>query len=334
MALPTSTIVMAVLTCIPFGLAIRDTVTGKLPVATGEKAYAADGYEDEDYAADNARREAEEAEEAAATRREEAKKEQLRVERRTLYGAEVATLGSGFAGLSLGMAESDIRSETVTALEVKARVDVELLANYTVDWITLTAERDAAEDESSEFCSTFGADLQEAWGRGQTEDYETRYWVNATTGTRASFSTSDGCKLSFERFVEPKAWVNKTRTSLVPLWLVGQPTAKLREQLGPRGGDFDNTERQVRWLGLGVGTGSGETRFEAHLAKGKVVAITATADTFEATRDEIIAQLSTIYGPAIEDDDGVHWKSRPAIKVDDHNGAGVRVTIGKLPDVE
>ncbi len=332
MALPTSTIVMAVLTCVPFGLAIRDTVSGKaLVIRSDDNDYGASD-DDVDYAAENARREAEEAAVRAAERVEEANKEQLRAARRSLFGAEVATLGSGFSGITLGMNEGDIRSETVTALETATRVDVELVSNGTLDMILIKSDIRASEDDDAELCSQLGSDLQDAWGRGQTEDYEGRYWMNPITRTRASLSAPDGCRFRLEKYVEPKEWVTKARTSSVPTWLVGQSIAKLREHLGTRS-QFEDTDREVTWVGVGVGVGSGETRFQAHFVKGKVVALTATTDTFDVTRDAVIAQLTALYGPAIEDDEGVHWK-RPALSVDDYDGAGIRVTAGTVPGYE
>ena len=323
MALPTSTIVMAVLTCVPFGLAIRDTVHGTAPAAHGGDDDDDGDGDSQDDNSDDARMEAERAAGEAETERleraEQAKKEKLRTARRDLFGAEVATLGSGFRGLTLGMPESEIRSETISRLEAAASVDIEPLPNVTLDWLTITAED----------CDKLGQDLQEAWGRGKTEDYESRYWQNPTTGTRASFDPAT-CELTFERFAEPTAWVTKTKTSVVPVWLVGQSIAKLREHIGARS-VVEPSEPSVRWLGLGVGTGSGEARFEAFFAHGKVVAVVATADTFESTRDEVVEQLTTLYGPPIADDEGVHWRSRPAIALDDHEGAGIRITAGKVP---
>lgn len=331
MALPTSTIAMAVLTCVPFGLAIRDTVTGKAPIVRSDDS----GYDDDvDYAADNARREAEEAAEAEAERLEEAKKEALRVARRTLFGAEVATLGSGFSGIALGMNELEIRSETVTALETATEIDLELISNETLDWVVVKAEDRASEEDNDELCSNLRQDLQDAWGRGQGEDYERRYWTNTISFTRASLSSADGCRLSFERFAPVKTWVNKAPTSVVPVWLVGQPIKKLREHIGSRA-VVDEAEPAVNWLGLGVGTGSGVSRFEASFVKGKVVSITVATDTTDATREEVAAQLTALYGTPVEDDEGVlRWKSRPALQLDDYEGAGIRITAGKIPDAE
>ena len=50
MPLPTSTIVFALVTCVPFGLAIRDTVTGKyqVPEIVLDEDLDRDSYEDED----------------------------------------------------------------------------------------------------------------------------------------------------------------------------------------------------------------------------------------------------------------------------------------------
>ena len=328
MALPTSTIVMAVLTCIPFGLAIRDTVTGKT-TAHRDVDDDSDDSESEynaEYAAAEARREAEE---AATARLDQVRQEQLRTARRTLFGAEVATLGTGFRSITLGMPEADLRSEEITALEIAASVDVDLLTYDKVAWIAIKPQRSATGDESSELCSTLGEELQDAWGRGQTDDSERRYWVNAATGTRASLDSED-CELRFERFVAPTAWVTKTRTSIVPIWLVGQSIAKLRQHLAGRT-EFEDADTSARWLGLGVGAGSGEARFEAFLAKGKVVALTASADTLDATYEEVIAQLTALYGRPLEDDDGTYWKSRPMIRIDTHDGAGVAITVGQIP---
>ncbi|MBA3455081.1 MAG: hypothetical protein H0T42_18470 [Deltaproteobacteria bacterium] len=335
MALPTSTIVMAVLTCIPFGLAIRETVNGVPATARGEYATADSSYDEEEYAADNARREAEEAAEAELERLKEARKEERRKARQALYGAEVATLGSGFAGISLGMEEVDVRSQTITALEAATQVDVELVWNDKLDRIFIKPHRDADADERSELCDSLETDLRDAWGRGETDDYEGRYWVHEPAGTRASLTldTVGPCRLDIERFAMPREWANKTKLSIVPMWLVGQRVAKLREHLGPLQ-KLETSDESVRWLRMGVGLGSGETRLEAIVVKGKVVAITATTNTLETTRDSVIEQLSSLYGTANHEDDGVHWKSRPAIKLDDYEGAGIRVTVGNLPDEE
>jgi len=331
MALPTSTIVMAVLTCIPFGLAIRDTVTGK-PTVGRDDPFDGDDDDSAEYDAEYARAEARrEAEEAETARLEQLTQERLRTARRALFGAEVATLGTGFGGIALGMKEADLRSEPISSLEVAASVDIELLPNGTLDRIVIEAERGAADDDKAEMCARLGEDLREAWGRGLTDDYERRYWVNPVAGTRASLHpVDDDCKLYFERFVAPNVWINKSRTSVVPVWLVGQPITKLRQHLAALT-EFDDTDAEVRWLGHGVGAGMGETRLVAYLAKGKVVALTAAVDTLSATHDQVLEHLTSLHGEPAEHDEGLGWKTRPAIQLDTREGAGVRVAIGQIP---
>jgi len=334
MALPTSTIVMAVLTCVPFGLAIKDTVSGTETKHRDRDSWESDSDDDDrdtDYDAEYARAQAAtEAAEAEEERLEQLKTEKQSAARRTLFGAEVATLGSGFSGIKLGMPEDDMRTEVSTALEERTGMRVALLANGTLDWITVSADPD--DDDTYSLCSKLRTEIQAAWGNGITEDYDTRYWINPTTGTRASLR-SEGCVLSFERYAAPKDWITKTPTSMVPVALVGQSVKKLAEHIGTRS-EIEPEETSVRWLGLGVGAGIGEARFEAIYLKGKVVAIVTTVNTLEATRDEVIEQLTALYGKPVEDDEGGYRWKRPAITLDDYEGAGIRLTAGTVPTEE
>ncbi len=134
-----------------------------------------------------------------------------------------------------------------------------------------------------------------------------------------------------------KDCVSKAQTSVVPLWLVGLPIKKLREHIGSRA-VVDEAEPAVHWLGLGVGTGSGEARFEASFGKRKVVTITVATNTTDATREAVVAHLTALYGAQVDDDGddgGLVWKkSKPAIRVDDFDGARIRLTAGNLPVTE
>jgi len=337
MALTTSTIVMAVLTCVPFGLAIKDTVSGKPTAQRDRDSWEADRHDDDGdsaYDAEYARAEAaREAAEPEDERLEALKDEKRAAARRTLFGAEVATLGSGFSGIKLGMPAADMRTDVASALEASIGMKVALLANGTLDRITVQAEhRSDEEDDTYSMCLKLRQEIQAAWGTGVTEDYETRYWINPTTGTRASLRP-DNCVLSFERYAAPKEWITKTPTSLVPVAVVGQSIKKLAEHIGTRS-EIDPEETSVRWLGLGVGAGTGEARFEAFYVKGKVVALVTTVDALEATREEVRDQLTALYGKPVEDDEGDYRWKRPAITLDDYEGAGIRVTVGTVPTEE
>jgi hypothetical protein len=112
--LPKSTIVLAVATCIPFGLAIRDTAAGKYKLELSEREAEAlerygrdhDDDDEEDYRDVAARRELEEIENRKAIAEYEARQELERQERseriKTLYSAEVAMMGTAFADIHLG----------------------------------------------------------------------------------------------------------------------------------------------------------------------------------------------------------------------------------------
>ncbi|MBA2545222.1 MAG: hypothetical protein H0V17_36605, partial [Deltaproteobacteria bacterium] len=113
---PTSTIVLAITTCIPFGLAIRDTAAGKYDEPAWVHELNSDRHDDDDDDDDDededdyrdvaARREAEDLENRAALADYEAQRERDRLERsalvQSLYGAEVASMGSAFERVILG----------------------------------------------------------------------------------------------------------------------------------------------------------------------------------------------------------------------------------------
>ncbi len=333
MALPTSTIVMAVLTCIPFGLAIKDTVSGKQTAQRDRDRWDDDGHDDNGdsaYDAEYARAEAaREAAEAEEERLEALKTEKLAVARRTLFGAEVATLGSGFGGTRIGTPGADVDMSMLAELQRATSVRVGVISIAKVNGILIEPTSDADDDEKAELCRSLSSELQAAWGNGETDDYSSRYWINPTTSIRASIHPED-CKLVFEPFTPTKAWINKTKDSVVPVGLVGQPFAKVAAAVGTTT-ELEPGELVKSWERPGVGLGLFSTNFEAYVVNGKVVAITASARTLEVTRNEVQEQLTELYGEPVEENEGLRWKSRPVIRLVPHNISDVMITIGTVP---
>jgi hypothetical protein len=322
MRLPTSTIVMAVATCGLFGMAIRATLTATAPPA-GEF------YDDEVDAETGALEQRETAQRAKAeeelARVQEREKEKHRKVRAELYGAEPATLGPAFAGIQLGMPEVAITesiSSRLETLEETARIDLTLAREQILSSV-------AIEEQGDDACE-LGDKLRKTWGAGTVTDVQ-RLWVNPVTKTRASIGLElYDCNLTIELYATPQEWISNAKTSLVPVGSLGVSVAKLQATIGVPTLVEDDV---VRWSTRGVGIGAGETRFRAYLAKGKVVEITATASTTTATYEDIVAQLTGIYGKPVASDDGLRWRSRPVIQLDDDDGVGVRVrvTAGAVP---
>src|SRR5258706_9305274 len=99
MRIPNSTIVMGLVTCVPFGLAIRDTVLHKDLSSRFDElsSYASSVEREQEYETRMAR------EESERTEREAVNKFKIDAARKALFGAEPAHLGVMFSGVALGI---------------------------------------------------------------------------------------------------------------------------------------------------------------------------------------------------------------------------------------
>jgi hypothetical protein len=291
MRIPTSLIVMSLLTAVPFGLAIRDTVTGKQSRLSAE---------DDDLAYD-VRREREwlerhERELAREAERLERVREQRLSTLDRLYGTR-ARMGSSLKGIELGPVSSpqaiDSMVRHAQRIGERAHLSVEIESTGTdvTDVIV-----DVADDDDA--CEALGSKLTAAWGPSTAGA-----WLDPESHTRAHFD-HDLCKLTFQRYVEPADWV-----AGVPLGMVGQPVERLIAAV-PHAVDENG---MFSWSQPGVGHGARSTSLSAWSNDARIVAIQAISETdFDsvvAIRNALSARLKA-QPTRDEKHDGWVWKTR------------------------
>jgi len=332
--LPTSTIVFALVTCIPFGLAIRDTVSGKYDdladladhelnqdLSTSDDSTDDHDQVDEDFEQrmrdDLARERAlEEIEEEA-----EAKRHGLAL--RKLYSAEPAGLGELFEGVVLNGPESRTTGAVLERNERFSRTlesEITLLHNdgllHTIYIKPLYAPR---------VCEALEEQLIEAWGEGHVAE-DRHIWTNPATLQRAVFDTRSGCELRFEKLASVAQWLDRSPSSVVPMWALGQPAKRLTAKLGDRS---TVSASEISWSTVGVGVGSGTTQITADVRNGKVVSLFVSVEAVPATQEAIIARVTELVGKPPQDDPLI-WKTNPPIELQE-GSAQMFLTIGKRP---
>lgn len=308
MALPTSTIVMAVLTAVPFGLAIKDTVTGTPTIDT--------------------RSEAERLDDEANERMDRAQREYAEQE-----GKKKAELRSAIDAL-IPMS----KPATVVLVEQERLEDIAHAVFTPADGanpMTITFP-EYRGDES--VCSIVSERLDEAWGTAQrtySHNDTRKHYAEIEPQRRATFVDPDDdrrCELIIEPYVRPSEFVNKTETSIVPLWALGKPAQKLVEKLG---GDAFSDATQIRWTKPGLGLGIHGTELFARVVKGKIVTITARFETSSESIGQLAEQLATEYGAPPEADPVVWKKAKITLATIDDSAGEYLITVGDpLPEEE
>jgi hypothetical protein len=325
MPLPTFTIVMGVLTCVPFGLAIRDTVKGVERPLTQEERI------ERDLAKFRAEREARELEYEQAEQKladERAAKHKTAIG--MLVGKERATLGSAFAGAKLGGSQDDLEALAGKLEQIRSRYELDLAAlGDAHTFQSIYIKPTMRYDEAGEFCETLEETLEGAWGDGRLDANDRTIWLDQGNGQRAIFNDSDGCELTIERFAPLASWFSKGQESIVPLWAIGQPIKRLESLLGDRASAQDNG---TVWAGLGIGNGIGATSLRAIVRNGKIVAIVTSAETDSTTQDELYKHISAVMGKEPEwEDASFVWKTKPRLELE-QGSAQLMLTVGTLPD--
>lgn len=319
--LPTSTIVMALVTCVPFGLAIRDTINGP---SRRPRPEPVDAHESESrYERDREDRQA---------RFERAEAEARGRQWKKLYGVNVASLGGAFDGLWWDMPERQISRALAGSLgrfQRAAGIEVQLDAEPHLISIEVSPNTPTS-DEDDERCRELRADLEAAWGAGRVTDEGGHVWFNPDVRTRATFSP--GCTLRFEQAVTLDTWLDATPASVVPVWAVGQPLARLQQVLGERGTLEDyESYTELGWRAPGLDVATGGTNITAIAVKGKVTALVVLAGTADDTAAELTTKLTGLHGAPREEDDTLQWnKARPPIKLSD-DGTSLTLTVGTAP---
>lgn len=297
MRLPASTIVMAVLASVPFGLALRETAR-----TTAVETTAPGSGDEDDTAADEARGR------AMSVERDRAELARYETERRIALeaalgralGDEPGTLGPTFAGFAIGESPAGLERRFATVTAEAARVGLEV--SFDVTAVALDAIRLGMKSSYGQ-CPLFGP-LANRWGG------DGPVWLDAAHHQRARLD-SDACRLVFERYDELDRWFAK-----LPLASIGAPASKLAR---PAGAMVDGS--LVAWSAPGLGRGKNGTMVEATLERGVVRRVVVRGDTDDATADDLRNLLSARLGVApkqsdVEDGSRISsWKGKPAVEL-------------------
>jgi hypothetical protein len=280
MRIPTSTIVMGLVTCVPFALAIH--------AGTGNRHH--DEPEEEDAEMVLAREAQMRADEAAQQRRAaESRAEEIH----RLYGTEPATPGLLFGGIHLGTPEVTPTQErnvhTFEGGSIALQTDDTGL--YQIS-ITLHADCDVLERK-----------LADSWGPSQRTENGV-VWLNPATHTRALFHSSPECELFYDQYATADEWINKDDASIVPLWALGQPAEKLTDALTLPPSAAKRA--QLTWIARGIGTSGERTHLTAKFENGKVAGLTASSAATSSISTQVYDQLVALYGEP-KDCDGTCW---------------------------
>lgn len=327
MPLPTFTIVMGVLTCVPFGLAIRETVKGvERPVTAEERI-------ERELAAYRAEREARQLEwEAEEAKHAIERKAKHATVISLIHGKEPATIGAAFEGAALGGPQAAAKALDDKLAQMRSLYELDLFALGDGETFqSIFVKPTLRYDEAEEFCTTLEETLGATWGEGKSDSHQRTIWINSAREQRAIYDETEGCELKIEKFAPIATWFDKSQKSIVPLWAIGQPSARLVSLLGARA-TADETE--VSWNGLGIGNGIGSTNLRAIVKNNRIVAIVASAETDAMSQDEAYQQISKALGKEPDvGDDSYLWKTKPPVVLET-GSTQLTLTIGTLPEEE
>ncbi len=339
MALPTSTIAMAVLTCIPFGLAVRDTVRQRFAAQTERERAEPRAQLEMERASGRWRAGVDEQQEALAAERDDARRqaereleEREQAERATamagLLGTTPTSLGPLFGDIAIGMTRDQLRERSSQLAAISAvglRVHAEGGARR-VQGIVLVPHETGTDRQAT--CDLLRAQLVSRWGRPDVEDDEVLYYLAGSR--RASFSRAKSCHLRIEWYQPADTWIGRSPEAVIALAAIGKPVKALIAQLEERSTAEltvdDLGAGTMTWSDVGVGIGSGRTMLSASVSGGRVTGITAMTAVHANTQADIMTQLTALFGSASEDG---QWSGKPPVTIDERYG-NLTVTAGKL----
>jgi hypothetical protein len=318
MRIPTSVIVMSLLTAAPFGLAIRDTLKRK---GAGLDEYDPDGRK-----ARIREREAEIAEYERESAREAEERERQKASRLEkldmIYGSTPASMGSMFDGIVLGADSANYYPDTTAERVRMATRDGFMNVVFDADTRTLNSVKVEIDTYAAggDVCETLREKLESAWGRGVGS-----VWTDPVKHQRAHVDRYT-CTLTFERYLDAAEWV-----AALPIDVIGKPSQPFIDTLPSPTQVEDGL---VTWNQPGIGTGQRGTAFEVYYAKGKVVGFKASGstdyDSIVALRDGLTEKLKVKPTTSDEDEGLVTWKRRVPVKLE-HLDDRFVVLVGTMP---
>lgn len=282
MRIPPSVFVMSLVTAVPFGLAVKDTLhppkTRAQIDAEKERQYELDMEKQAD-----ADRQAEER--AAAARK---------AKLATYIGQKPAELGSWFGTVHLGTRADDAEMDALDSKSMDAAAGIGFVKRGGV-----LSEITIPGDDN---CEDLRDVVVAAW-----HDAPDGVYLDPETHQRAMFQN---CELTFDRYLEVDSWIDRKADAPVSLSLVGMSADKLRTTLGDRlENDDGNT---LEWYVPGIGRGSMPTHIVANLELNKVTGLHVNVPTDGETSATVQARLTTLLGkPTIDPDtEIVTWTGR------------------------
>jgi hypothetical protein len=322
MRIPPSVIVMSLLTAVPFGLGIRETLAKK--DAPAEDRYDSDLGFGSRRSSRESRRALEEYE--AELAREAKEREARKLERMTqldqVFGPKPAMMGSLLDGIAIGTGAGSFQPENVRRRIERASRDGFINVSFDADAASLNAVTVAVNTdyETSDACDQLEEKLEAAWGASTGGS-----WLDAATHQRATFDSAT-CELRFDRYLDAAEWVGA-----LPIQLVGSHVDKLTAQLG--GTVEDAGDDFVVWHMPGLRYGKTATKLEAYVLREKIVGFKVVFDSdFDSmlgVRDALSAKLKS--QPRRDDDTGAWtWKSRLPVSLEELDTHRFALTVGKF----
>jgi hypothetical protein len=312
MRIPASTIVMSLVACLPFGLAIRDALSdhhgdrverlrrGDLELARDEASSDAIRHRD------------------AVARDTERSVEEERHARDhvvdTLIGERPATMGSLLDGLALGAPADSFQPESTRIAIERALQRAGVNVTFDLDALQLNG---VTVSLAAEPCP-IGRALTARWG--PRADF---VWLDAEHHQRAWYDDSS-CAIAFDRYDDAPTWVAK-----LPLTAIGAPA---RYFASNPSAEVDGNE--ITWTSPGLGIGHGPTKFLVVVANGKVEKIQVFAHASAATIDDVRKLLTAKLGvqpKAGARDTDARWPSHPPVSAYELAVGEIGLTIGNGP---
>jgi hypothetical protein len=168
-------------------------------------------------------------------------------------------------------------------------------------------------------CSAIATRLAAAWGAasdgrkpyGRGGDAEIDRWIDRATHARVQLDR-EHCTLSFDRYVDPAAWISQAADAVVPLSAIGKPASVLSGRAAVVRQDDNPRLGSMSWRVAGIGVAGAPCRMDADIDGDQVRALHVACEHADpASYPELRAQLDSVLGkPAREDADGATW-SRP-----------------------
>lgn len=328
MRIPTSVIVMSLLTAAPFGMAIRDTLTKKQPAdVLDEDEYRYGTRDHRDARRDREALEQYEREMAREAEERARKREEALAVLDKLYGSQPASLGSLFDGIVIGADAGNFQPDAARRRIDRASRDGYVSVSFDVDQTALRgvtvhiSGADYSDDVVVEPCDRLRDQLVAAWGPSNNGA-----WLDPATHQRAHLASEDECALTFTRYLEAAEWV-----AALPFDAIGKNTEKYLEKVPTAEVDDDG----ALWYLPGVGAGTSPTQIILFSKNGKVTGFTASSttdfDSLVAVREGMSAKLKG--QPKLDDDYGDTWRWKTKVPAELTKGSGGRLelSVGRDP---